>query len=56
MNKRISWFASLGLFAAAVLLLATMPAAAAEGWCCLDGAVFAATPEQCKEKGGKLLL
>jgi hypothetical protein len=54
MKKRVSWFAVLGLIAAAGLLFfaGAVPLTAGEGWCCKDGVVFAATPEQCKEKGG----
>jgi hypothetical protein len=54
MKKKVSWFAVLGLIAAAGLLFfaGAMPLTAGEGWCCKDGVVFAATPEQCKEKGG----
>ena len=54
MKKRVSWFVTLAVIAAAGLLagFGAAPLAAEEGWCCKDGAVFAATPAQCKEKGG----
>ncbi|MBN2346179.1 MAG: hypothetical protein JXO51_07285, partial [Candidatus Aminicenantes bacterium] len=54
MRKRISWLAVLAVIAMAGLLAGSgvTTLAAEEGWCCKDGVVFAATPEQCKEKGG----
>ena len=54
MKKKVSWLVGSGLLAAAGFLLVAgaLPLIADEGWCCKDGVVFAATPEQCKEKGG----
>ena len=54
MKNSDSWRRALALLGAAGLLVVfgAMPLAAQEGWCCKDGVVAAATPEQCKEKGG----
>ena len=54
MKKTFSWLGLLGLIVVTglVVISGAMPLPAAEGWCCKDGVVFAATPEQCKEKGG----
>jgi hypothetical protein len=52
MKKTVLWLGALGLVAGLLVMFSAMPLAAQEGWCCKDGIVFAATPGQCKEKGG----
>lgn len=54
MKNSVLGRAVLALLAAAGLLagFGALPLAAQAGWCCKDGAVAAATPEQCEKTGG----
>lgn len=53
MKMRSVGIGFLGLATAALLASAiAAPAAAGKGWCCRDGVLVAATPAQCREKGG----
>jgi hypothetical protein len=54
MRNSDPWLTAAAWIAAAWLLAGPgcRPLAAQQGWCCKDGVVTAATPDQCREKGG----